>query len=256
MGETAELLAREWGISREEQDALALQSHQRASAAWSEGRMDEVVAVPVPPRMDRFVLQDNGIRPHQTLEALAKLKPVFDRRFGTVTAGNSSQITDGAAAVVLASEEVVRSRHLRPLGWIRSSAVAACEPERMGLGPVIATPPALREAGARLEDMDLIELNEAFAAQAIACERAFDSNVYCREKLGLPGRVGTLDRERTNVNGGAIALGHPVGASGARLVLTLLKEMKRRGAGLGLATLCIGGGQGMAMVLERDGGCA
>ncbi len=256
MGQTAEVLAKEWGIAREEQDRLALESHHRVAAAWREGRVgQEVVPIPLAPLYDRLVEKDNGYRENQTMEALARLKPHFDHRFGTVTAGNSSQITDGAAAVVLASDETVRAMALRPLGWVRSYAAAACDPERMGLGPVFATPRALAAAGLALPDIGLVEINEAFAAQMLACVRALDSDAFCREKLGLPGKVGLLDPDRTNVNGGAIALGHPVGASGARLVLTLLKEMRRRGVALGLATLCIGGGQGAAMVVERDGAC-
>ena len=251
MGQTAEVLAQEWGIARADQDAFALRSHQRAAAAWRDGILEgEIAPVPVPPGWDRLAVRDNGIREEQSLEALGRLKPVFDRRYGTVTAGNSSQITDGAAAVVLASEEFVRERRLDPLGWIRSFAVAGCDPKRMGLGPVWAVPKALAEAGARLPDMALVEINEAFAAQVLACARAMESESFCRDALGLTRPIGTLEPEKTNVNGGAIALGHPVGASGGRLVLTLLRELRRRGEGLGLACLCIGGGQGAALVCE------
>jgi acetyl-CoA acetyltransferase family protein len=254
MGQTAEVLAREWTITRDEQDRMALESHRRVTRSWNEGRLvEEVVPVAVGPRYDRVVERDNGHRENQSFEALSKLRPYFDRRFGTVTAGNASQITDGAAALVLASEDAVRERGLQPLGWIRSQAFAACDPERMGLGPAYATPRALAAAGVALKDIGLVEINEAFAAQVLACVRALDSDEFCRNELGLSGRVGLLDPDRTNVNGGAIALGHPVGASGARLVLTLLLEMRRRGVELGLATLCIGGGQGGAMILERGG---
>lgn len=252
MGETAEVLAREWGVTREEQDAFALRSHRLAAAAWGEGRMAaETIAVPVPPRFTKVVERDNGVRENQTPEALAKLKPFFDRRFGTVTAGNASQITDGAVALVLASAERARERGLSVLGRIRSWAFAGCDPARMGLGPVLATPPALKRAGGlTLEQMDLIELNEAFAAQVLACLKAFESRRFFEDHVGLP-PVGVPDPERLNVNGGAIALGHPVGASGARLVLTLLHELGRRSGSLGLATMCVGGGQGASVVVER-----
>jgi acetyl-CoA acetyltransferase family protein len=252
MGETAELLAREFGISRVEQDRFALRSHQLASAAWDEGRMPaEVIPVPLPPRHDRASQFDNGIRKEQSLEALARLRPVFDRRFGTVTPGNSSQITDGAVALVLASGERARSLGIPVLGRVRSWGFAGCDPARMGLGPVLATPIALRRAGGLpMSRIELVEINEAFAAQVLAVLAAFESRKFCQENLGS-GPIGTLEMERLNVNGGAIALGHPVGASGARLVLTALKEMGRRNLSLGLATLCVGGGQGGAMVLER-----
>jgi acetyl-CoA C-acetyltransferase/acetyl-CoA acyltransferase len=253
MGETAEVLAREFQLGREVQDRFALRSHQRAAAAWSEGRMqEEVIAVPLPPAYEAAAERDNGVRESQSLEALAKLRPVFDRKYGTVTAGNASQITDGAAALVLASARRARELGLNVLGRIRSWAFAGCDPARMGLGPVLATPIALRRAGGlALERLGLIEINEAFAAQVLACFEAFDSRRFCEEHLGS-GPVGTPDPERVNVNGGAIALGHPVGASGARLVLTLLLEMGRRNVDVGLATLCVGGGQGGAMVVERE----
>ncbi len=252
MGETAEVLAREFGISREEQDQFALRSHQRAAAAWSEGRMQaEVVPVPVPPSYNKVADRDNGIRENQSLEALAKLKPVFDRRYGTVTAGNSSQITDGAAAVVLASADRARTLGLPVLGKVRSWAFTGCDPERMGLGPATASPLALRRAGnLPMDRMERVEINEAFAAQVLAVLGAMKSRRFCETHLGS-GPVGAPEIDRINVNGGAIALGHPVGASGARLALTLLKEMERNDLSLGLATLCVGGGQGGAMVLER-----
>ncbi len=252
MGQTAEVLAREFAVSREEQDAFALRSHQRAAAAWAEGRMQaEVVPVPLPPAFARFADFDNGIRKDQTLQALSRLPPVFDRRYGTVTAGNASQITDGAVALVLASRRRARDLGLRALGRVRSWGFAGCDPARMGLGPVLATPIALKRAGLGLEDMDRIEINEAFAAQVLAVFRAFESRRFCETHLGRA-PLGRLDPERVNVNGGAIALGHPVGASGARLVLTLLQELARSGLHFGLATLCVGGGQGGAMVLERE----
>jgi acetyl-CoA C-acetyltransferase/acetyl-CoA acyltransferase len=253
MGETAEVLAREFQIGRDAQDEFALRSHRRAAAAWDEGRMpDEVVPVPIPPRYTQVADFDTGIRKEQSLEALGKLRPVFDRRYGTVTAGNASQITDGAAALVLASTDRARELGLPVLGTIRSWAFAGCDPARMGLGPVWATPIALRRAGGlTLENMDLIEINEAFAVQVLACREAFDSRSFCEEHLGR-GPLGAPDPERINVNGGAIALGHPVGATGGRLVLTLLHELARRSGSLGLVTLCVGGGQGGAMVVERS----
>lgn len=254
MGETAENLAREFQISREEQDAFALRSHQRATAAWSNGLLDdEVIPVPRAPRYDKSIDRDNGIRENQTMEALGKLRPIFDRKFGTVTAGNSSQITDGAAALVLASRVRARQLGARVLGTIRSWAFAGCDPARMGLGPAVATPIALQRAGGiALDRMDLVEINEAFAVQVLASLRAMASRQFCEKYTGR-GPLGHLDPDRLNVNGGAIAFGHPVGATGGRLVLTLLNEMARRDLSLGLVTLCVGGGQGGAIVLERDG---
>ncbi len=251
MGETAEVLAKEFGISREAQDDFALQSHRRAVAAMDAGRFaEEIVPVFAPP-YKQAVLEDVGPRRNQSLEALAKLRPYFDRKNGTVTPGNSCGITDGAAAVIVASVEKARSLGLKPAGRIRGAAFVGLDPARMGLGPTHAAPVALRRAGVRFSEIGLIEINEAFAAQVIANEIAMASAKYCREKLGLDGPIGEIDRSRLNVNGGAIALGHPVGVSGTRLVLTLLREMKRRDVPLGLATLCVGGGQGGAMVLER-----
>lgn len=253
MGQTAEVLAQEFGITREDQDRLALRSHQLAQRAWEEGKLqEEVIAVPLPPAYEQAAERDNGIRKDQTLEALGRLKPVFDRRYGSVTAGNSSQLTDGAAALVLASARRARELGLQVMGKLRSWGFAGCDPARMGLGPVLATPLALRRAGGlTLDRMQLVEINEAFAAQVLACFDAFSSRQFCEEQLGS-GPLGALDPERVNVNGGAIALGHPVGATGGRLVLTLLREMERRNASLGLVTLCVGGGQGGALVLERS----
>ena len=250
MGQTAEVLAREWSISRDAQDRFALQSHQRTIAAWDEGRMAEEVVPFYPAPAFAPVTLDVGPRREQTLEQLARLKPFFDRRHGTVTVGNACPITDGAAAVLVMDEVRARAEGYRPLGRIRSFAFAGLDPERMGLGPVYATPIALERAGVTLADMALIEINEAFAAQVLACLAAFASDTFAREKLGLGKAIGEIDPAKLNVNGGAIALGHPVGVSGTRIVLTLLKELRRRGGGLGLATLCIGGGQGAAVVVE------
>jgi acetyl-CoA acetyltransferase family protein len=249
MGETAELLAREHGISREEQDDFALRSHQRVVLA-REKLAQEIVPVPVPPTYETMCVRDNGVRENQTIEALAKLRPFFDRKFGTVTAGNSSQITDGGAATLVMSASAAKARGYKPLGKIRGFAFCGLEPERMGLGPAVATPLALKRAGIEWKDIGLVEINEAFAAQVLACARVFPSAAW-HAKYGTGGPIGDIDWDRTNVNGGAIALGHPVGSSGNRLVTTLLKEMRRRGTELGVATMCIGGGQGGAIVLEQ-----
>jgi 3-oxoadipyl-CoA thiolase len=236
MGETAENVAAKYRIGREEQDAFALQSHLRAVAAQQGGRFkDEIVPVSIPQKRGepQVVEADEGPRPDTSLEKLAKLKPTF-REGGTVTAGNASQVNDGAAALLLASREKARELRLQPMARIVATAVAGVHPSYMGIGPVPATQKALRRAGLRLEEFDLIELNEAFAAQSLACIR----------DLGI-------DQERCNVNGGAIALGHPLGCSGARILTTLLHEMRRRQVRYGLATMCIGVGQGIATVVER-----
>jgi acetyl-CoA acyltransferase len=250
MGQTAEVLAREFGITREQQDAFALESHRRTIAAWDAGKFAREVTPVYPAPAFEPVTEDVGPRREQTLEQLARLKPFFDRRHGTVTVGNACPITDGAAAVLVMDEERALAEGYRPLGRLRSFAFAGLDPERMGLGPVFATPDALDRAGVTLADMELIEMNEAFAAQVLANLAAFESATFAKEKLGRPAAVGAIDPARLNVNGGAIALGHPVGVSGTRIVLTLLNELRRRGGGLGLATLCVGGGQGAAVVVE------
>jgi acetyl-CoA acyltransferase len=198
-----------------------------------------------------MVQDDVGPREGQTLEALARLKPFFDRRNGTVTVGNSCPVTDGAVALLIGGEAMASAWPVPPLGRIRSFAFAGLDPRRMGLGPVFAMTLALRRAGLTLDQMDLIEINEAFAAQVLACVEAARSPVFGRAELGLEGALGEIPAEKLNVNGGAIALGHPVGASGARLLLTLLLEMRRRGLARGVAALCVGGGQGAAFVVER-----
>lgn len=253
MGETAELLAKEFHISRREQDEFALRSHQRATAAIKEGRLGEEIApVFLPPKYKDVVSEDVGPRAEQSLEQLAKLKPFFDRQTGTVTVANACPITDGAAMNIVMSREKAEQLGLKSSVRVLSYAYAGLEPERMGLGPAYAVPIALKRAGLTLKDIGLIELNEAFAAQVIACQKALASDVFAREKLGLGQAVGEIDPDKLNVNGGAIALGHPVGATGGRLVLTLAREMKRRGVEFGLATLCIGGGQGGAVILQLE----
>jgi acetyl-CoA acetyltransferase family protein len=250
MGETAEVLARRFHVTREAQDAFALESHRRAVAARERLR-EEIMPLFPPPRLEP-ILDDVGPRENQSMEQLAKLRPIFDRRYGTVTAGNSCMLTDGAAALIVASEEKARELGLPYLGRIRSYGFAGLDPAAMGLGPVYATAVALRRAGIGMQDLELFEINEAFAAQVLAVRQAFASAEFARDELGVAGALGEPDAERTNVNGGAIALGHPVGSSGTRLVLTLLKEMARRDLTLGLATLCVGGGQGAALILERS----
>lgn len=251
MGETAENLAREFGISRQEQDAFALESHRRAIRAHDKGFFTDEILTMHPPPGFGSVDHDVGPRREQTLEALAKLRPYFDRRFGSVTVGNACPITDGGCALILASAEKAADLGVEPLGWIRSYSYKGCAPDRMGLGPAFATPDALSKAGLALGDIDRFELNEAFAAQVLANKIAFESDEFARRELGRDEAIGTLDLERVNVNGGAIALGHPVGATGGRLILTLLRELDSSGLERGVATLCVGGGQGGAVVVER-----
>lgn len=253
MGQTAEILAKEWNLSRDDQDAFALTSHQKAVAAQKSGRLDEeTTPVFLPPAFKEFVAQDIGPRADQSMQQLAKLKPFFDRKYGTITVANACPLTDGAAAVLMMSRARAKELGYTPVASVRSYAYAGLEPERMGLGPVYATPIALKRAGIAFKDLGLIELNEAFAAQVLACVKAFGSDQFGKDKLGLAGKVGDVDMSMLNVNGGAIALGHPVGATGSRLVVTMMKEMKKRNVQFGLATLCIGGGQGGAVILERE----
>lgn len=251
MGMTAENLAREFHISREEQDEYALRSHQLAIAAQEEQLFDgEILPIPRFPDFDQMVDTDVGPRKGQSMESLAKLKPYFDRRSGTVTVGNSSQVTDGAAALILMGEKEAKRRGLAPLGYLRDFAFASLEPERMGLGPVYATAQLMKQTPFQMSDIEYIELNEAFAAQVIACERASDSDVFARKFLDRDRKIGLFDRSIMNLQGGAIALGHPVGMTGTRIVLHTLRELRRQNKSTGLATLCIGGGQGAAMLLE------
>jgi acetyl-CoA C-acetyltransferase len=248
MGQTAEVLAQRFHISREDMDAFAVQSHQRLAAAHDQGRLGEIE----PLYVDGTVYQaDDGVRRDTSVAALAKLKPAFDRPFGQVTAGNSAQVTDGAAWVLVASERALKRHALEARARVVDSQWAGLDPAQMGLGPVYASTPLLKRRRLSLDQLDCIELNEAFAAQVLACLAAWRDRDFCREQLGLRTALGAVDPERLNVDGGAIALGHPVGTSGARLVLHLMRALEQRGGTRGLATLCIGGGQGGAMLIER-----
>ena len=253
MGQSAEKMAKENGISRKEQDEIALASHRKGWAATEDGRLTaELCAVHVPPRYETTVAADNLLRQDTSLEALAALKPVFDRRYGTVTAGNSSALTDGAAACLLMSEEKAKAEGYEPLAYVKEWAVAAVDPGgQLLMGPGIAIPRALDRAGLQLGDIDLIEMHEAFAAQVASNIQALESGTWARNELDRSTPVGQVDRDRLNVCGGSIALGHPFGATGARITTTLANEMTRRNAGLGLVSVCAQGGMAFAMVLER-----
>ena len=251
MGQTAEVLARRFAISRQEMDAYAVESHRRLAHAHAQGWLSEID--PLYATDGRVFDYDNGVRPDSSVERLAKLKPAFDRRVGLVTAGNSAQISDGAALLILASEDAVHRYRLPVLGRIVDCAWAGVNPEQMGLGPVHAMAPLLLRHGLQTADIDFWEINEAFAAQVLACLRAWESEDYAHEELEIGQAFAGIGLERLNVDGGAVAAGHPVGASGARIVLHLLQVLKRNGARRGMAALCIGGGQGGAMLLERRG---
>ncbi|MCX8099233.1 MAG: acetyl-CoA C-acetyltransferase [Casimicrobiaceae bacterium] len=249
MGQTAENLAFRFGITRAEMDAFAAESHARVLAAQKNGDFDEEIVALID-REGKVYTADDGVRTDSTPEKLAALKPFFDKPYGNVTAGNSSQVTDGAVFVLLATARAVERHALPVLGKIVDSQWAGCDPAQMGLGPVYAATPILQRHGLALSDLDTIEINEAFAAQVLACLRAWEDERFCREELGLTGALGSVDRARLNVDGGAIALGHPVGASGARIVLHALRVLRRTGGKRALAAICIGGGQGGAMLLE------
>lgn len=253
MGESAEVMAKENGIPREEQDEFALRSHRRAVAAWEAGIYDqEVMAVPVPPGYREAVERDGIPRPDTSLEKLASLPPVFDRRHGSVTAGNSSPLTDGAAALVVMEEARARALGYEPLAYVRSWAFAAVDPGwQLLMGPAFAAPVALDRAGMKLDDLDLVDVHEAFAAQALSNLRAFASREWARRHLGRDEPLGEVPDEKLNVHGGSIALGHPFAATGARQVLTMARELERRGGGTALITQCAAGGLGAALVLER-----
>ncbi len=249
MGATAEIVAKRFGITREMMDAFAAESHQRVLAGRAAGHYSEID--PLIDAKGIVYREDDGVRTDSTKQRLAKLRPVFDKTYGNVTAGNASQVTDGAAMLILASEEAVAKYDLTPLGAIVDSQWSGLDPAEMGLGPVHAITPMLLRNGLGLKDLDCLEINEAFAAQALGCLAAWESEAYCKEKLGLSGAFGTMDRAKFNVDGGAIAIGHPIGASGARVVLHALKTLERTGGKRAAASLCIGGGQGGAMLLER-----
>jgi acetyl-CoA C-acetyltransferase len=255
MGQTAEVLAHRFGISRERQDAYALQSHRRLAAAFDAGDMQSEVET-LYETNERYYSEDTGLRRDTGLERLAQLKPVFDRKYGLVTSGNSSQVTDGAALLLLASDEAVKRHQLSVIGEWVDHEWAGVDPSQMGLGPVHACARLLTRRQLKMKDLQQMELNEAFAAQVLACQAAWDSAHYAREELGLDAPLGAVEPERLNPEGGAIANGHPVGASGARLVLHLLRALNRKGGGQGVASLCIGGGQGGAMLLRAAGASA
>ena len=252
MGQSAEKMAKINGIPRDEQDQFALRSHRLAAAGTQEGRLTaEIMPFYVPPKFEKWETSDNGIRTDTSIEQLASLKPVFDRKYGTVTAGNASPLTDGAAAVLLMSEEKARSLGYQPIAFLRSYAYAAIDPgEQLLQAPVLAAPLALQRAGLTLADMDLVEMHEAFAAQVLSNLRGLESK-YWAERAGFSKPVGTVDRSKLNVMGGSISIGHPFGATGARIVTTMANELHRRGAKFGLITVCAAGGMGCAMVLEN-----
>lgn len=254
MGEAGERMAKENGISREAQDEFARRSHQRAAQAWREGKFaDEVMAVHIAPGFTETLVEDNLLRPKSDLATYAKLKPVFDKKYGTVTAGNSSPLTDGASALLLMTETKARALGLPILGKIRSYAFAALDPaEQLLLGPAYATPIALERAGMTLADMDLIDMHEAFASTALSTIQAFESSTFAQEKLNRSRPIGEVDWDKLNVNGGSIAMGHPFAATGGREITQTLGELKRRGGGLALCTACAAGGMGAAMILEVD----
>ena len=252
MGQSAEKMAKLNGITREEQDRLAYDSHRNANAGTVDGRLTaEIVPVTLPPKYEQAMTQDNGIRSDTSLEQLAALKPVFDKRYGTVTAGNASPLTDGGAAVLLMREDVAKERGYVAKAYIRSYAYAALDPgEQLLQAPVLAAPVALQRAGLTLKDIDLVELHEAFAAQVLSNLRGFESRQWA-ERAGFSTPVGTVDRAKLNVMGGSVAVGHPFGATGARITTTLVNELARRDGQFGLMTVCAAGGLGFSMVVER-----
>jgi acetyl-CoA acyltransferase len=254
MGESAEKMAQVNVIARADQDAFAFQSHRRAAAAWASGKFAaEVMPVSVPPRHERIADFDDNIRKEASLEAMGALKPVFDRRYGTITAGNASPLTDGAAAVILMSEERAHALGVTPLGFVRAYAYAALDPrDQLLQGPAYAAPKALDRAGLRLADMDLVDMHEAFAAQVLSNLQAFASKKFAAETLGRSEPLGEVDPQKLNVNGGSIALGHPFAATGARMIHQTLRELGRRGGAHALVTVCAAGGLGAAVVLDRE----
>ena len=254
MGQSAERMAKENGITREAQDRWALRSHQLAAAGTADGRLtNEIVPAYIPPDFKDFLDRDNGIRADSTMEKLAALPPVFDKRYGSVTAANASPLTDGASAVLLMSEEKAKALGITPLGFIRSWAYSALAPSAQLLqGPAYAAPLALDRAGITMKDVELLEMHEAFAAQVLSNLQALDSDSFAQKELGRSAKVGIPEESRINVMGGSIAIGHPFGATGGRLTTTLLRELARRGQNIGLITVCAAGAMGFAMVLERE----
>jgi acetyl-CoA acyltransferase len=254
MGQSAERMAKENGISRVEQDRWALRSHQLAAKGLEDGRLlKEIVPAYIPPDYTETIDRDNGVRTDTSLERLAQLPPVFDRKYGSVTAGNSSPLTDGASAVLLMSEEKARALGYEPLGYIRSYAYSALDPHAQLLqGPAYAAPVALQRAGITMPDIDLMEMHEAFAAQVLSNLQALDSDSFAQKELNRSSKVGIPEESRINVMGGSIALGHPFGATGGRLTITLLNELNRRGNNFGLITVCAAGALGFAMVVSRE----
>lgn len=249
MGQTAEKVAYRFNITREQMDEFSLQSHLKLAKAYNENRMTEVT--PIIDNKGGIYTQDDGMRPDSTLEKLAKLKPFFDKKYGMVTAGNSSQVTDGACLLLLASADAVKKYRLKVIGKIVDSQWAALDPSQMGLGPVHAATPIMQRYNLKPDDIDCWEINEAFAAQVLGCLAAWNDDEYCREQLGLEKALGAPSIDKLNRDGGAIAAGHPVGSSGARIVLHVLKSLEQRNELRGMASICIGGGQGGAMYLER-----
>jgi acetyl-CoA acyltransferase len=253
MGDSAEKMAKENGISRFDQDEFAASSHTKALAAWEAGVFDdEVMPFPIPPRYEETVERDTIPRADSTPENLARLKPVFDRKYGSVTAANSSPLTDGASATLLMSEEAAEALGLEPLAYIRSYAFAALDPNwQLLMGPALATPIALDRAGMKLDDLDLIDMHEAFAAQVLSNVQAFASKEFAAERLGRDEAIGEIDPDKFNIYGGSISIGHPFGATGARQINTMANELNRRGGGTALVTQCAAGGLGAAVVLEK-----
>lgn len=254
MGESAEKMAKENHITREEQDALAYRSHKLAFEATEHGRLgEEIIHTFIPPDFSTVVASDNGIRQETSIESLSKLTPVFDKKYGTITAGNSSPLTDGASVLLLMAEEKAKALGYEPLGYIRSYAYAALSPEdQLLMGPAYSTPLALDRAGLTMRDIDLIEMHEAFAAQVLSNIQALSSRRFAEKKLGRSEPVGEVDMEKFNVMGGSIAIGHPFGATGGRVTITILNELKRRSGNFGLVSVCAAGAIGVSMVLERE----
>jgi acetyl-CoA acyltransferase len=254
MGESAEKMAKENHIARADQDAYAHRSHELAAKAWAAGKFaDDVMEVFVPPKYAESIREDNTVRRDSELEAYAKLRPVFDRKHGSVTAGNSSPLTDGASALLLMRADKAKAAGFDVLGFIRSYAFAALDPRgQLLMGPSYATPIALERAGLELKDLDLVDMHEAFAAQILSNTQAFESASWAREHLGRDEAIGAIDWDKFNVNGGSISIGHPFAATGARQIMQTLRELKRRGGGVALCTACAAGGLGAAMVLETE----